>query len=152
LYLQGKTQRQIAGVIAEKFGFGWTQYSVHKDLKALRAEWRSARLSTFEAKVNAELAILDQLEMEAWAGWERSVGTYITESTKNGKDGIEVTTKTEELAGDPRFLDQVQNCVKKRCEILGLNAPVKSTHEMVGDFLDNLVAARRQKMQVTPKP
>jgi hypothetical protein len=151
LYLQGKNQFQIAEIITAEFRKEnekpFSQSHVSYDLKRVREEWRSARVNNYDAKVDMELARLDEIEREAWAAWHRTIGIYKTETRKNtlvkgtdGNQGLdlpaeEITVKKEKLAGDPRFLAAVQDCVKKRCEILGLNAPVKAEMAITGDVL-----------------
>ena len=128
LYRQGRTIPEIAQIVSAEFRPGrplLSRASIYKDIRIIREEWRTDRLANFEAKVDAELARLDLIEMAAWEGWERSHGKFVSVSEKQGVEGVEVTTKTEPLAGDARFLDQINKVVAKRCELMGLNAPTK---------------------------
>jgi hypothetical protein len=119
--LQGYSLRRIAGEV----GVNHTQ--VFLDIKAIRADWRANTRWNFEEKQNLELARLDQVELEAWKGWARTIGKVKTvrqEVDSQGKKRL--VTTIEHQAGDPRFLEVVRNCVRTRCEILGLNAPIEA--------------------------
>ena len=95
------------------------------------------------------MARLDEVEREAWDAWTRSKGDSRSVSIKGagsqcacadpegrpdpgckicediGKAVFsgEVTERTEERDGNPKFLQAVQRCIAKRCEILGLDSP-----------------------------
>jgi hypothetical protein len=128
--LDGRKQRQsdIARIIADEFpspsgsGKPYSQSSIANDLKCMRQEWRTQRAEKIDEMIDLELARIDQVEREAWVAWERSVGKNTTITEKTSADGSETSIKTEKLAGDPRFLSIQLDCVKKRCEVLGLNA------------------------------
>lgn len=124
-YLRGRTQAEIAVEL------GVNQATVSRDLQALREEWkRSALIDIDEAKAR-ELAKIDAMEIEAWQAWERSQLDAEVELTKmQGTDPekpgkLEKQRRIEGQVGDPRFLQIVQWCINKRCEILGINAPVR---------------------------
>jgi hypothetical protein len=124
LYCRRRTQIQIAEEV------GVSQRQVSDDLEKVRAWWLESTLRNFDALKSEQLARLDQIEREAWAAWERSIGTHRVEkaekrqSAQLGDTTIASVTK-EERAGNPKFLELVGQCVSKRCEILGLAAPVK---------------------------
>lgn len=128
LYLRGVTQWEIA----EQMDVN--QATISRDLKALQEEWlQSALVDINEAKAK-ELAKIDALEIEYYQAWERSqedaetiinekIGTQKGESLdKRGKE----VRKLVGQSGDPRFLQGVQWCINKRCEILGLDSPKKT--------------------------
>jgi hypothetical protein len=123
LYCRGRTQTQISAEV------GVSQRQVSDDLQKVRAWWLESTLRNFDALKAEQLARLDQIEREAWAAWERSIGTHRVEKAEKRSGGsadltIASVTK-EERAGNPKFLELVGSCVSKRCEILGLAAPVK---------------------------
>jgi hypothetical protein len=106
--------------------------TVHKDIKALIEEWRETRaLEIGQAKI-AELERINEVERTAWDAWEKSI-LMKTTTEKNsggsnqsgGYNNEEKTVRVEETAGNPAFLRIVMDCVDKRCEILGLNSPLK---------------------------
>ena len=119
LYVKGSTQSQIAR------GLGVAQSTVSADLKAIRREWRDSRIRDFDEAVAMELKKLDNLEHEAWSGWERT--QQPAESTKVTQDGsgkkAEKTVKQQQ--GNPRFLEQVHRCIAGRRTLLGLDAPTR---------------------------
>ena len=117
LYLRGQSQRDIAQQL------GVHQAQVSRDLKVLHQEWRASALQDFDARKARELAKIDELEREAWQAWKRSQEPL--EITKASSDGsskkVEKTQK--EQCGDPRFLQIVDHCIRRRCDILGFQAP-----------------------------
>lgn len=125
-YLRGSTQAEIAAEMEVD------QATVSRDLKSLRAEWmKSALIDINEAKAR-ELAKVDALEIEYWSAWERSQLNAEVETTKmQGSDPekpgkLEKQKRVEGQTGDPRYLAGIQWCIQKRCEILGVNAPIKT--------------------------
>lgn len=127
LYLAGKSQQAIAGVV------GVSQMTVSKDLTRLRAEWRAAARRDFDARMAEELARLAQLERAAWEAWGRSRdGSEATSDVAeyNGAKSCSVPARrvraggTARRAGDPRFLDQIVKCIEARLELFGAFDPV----------------------------
>lgn len=100
-------------------------------LPALRARWREHADIDFAERVALDLAKLDQLEREYWRGWERSLQKKATQKqsgrVQNKKDlhATEFEATTEELTGDPRFLDGIQKCLERRAKLIGYDAEVK---------------------------
>ncbi len=119
VYVKGSTQSQIARHL------GVAQPTVSADLKAIRREWRDSRIRDFDEAVAMELKKLDNLEHEAWSGWERT--QQPAESTKVTQDGS--GKKAEKIVkqqqGNPRFLEQVHRCIAGRRTLLGLDAPTR---------------------------
>lgn len=71
---------------------------------------------------------------------EQVAGSLLDEAIEDEaiQDEILLTIKTEDRVGDPRFLDGVQWCINKRCQILGLDAPTKITISWQKELLDLL--------------
>jgi hypothetical protein len=105
LYLQGWPMRKIAAEV----GVNHTQ--VFFDIKIIRAEWRANTHSNFEEKQNLELARIDQIEHEAWKVWQEL---------------RRLSKKERHRLGDMRPLQTILECVRRRCDILGLNAPIET--------------------------
>jgi hypothetical protein len=99
MYLQGYQQREIAAHL------GLSQQQISYDLKQIRNQWLESQLRDYDAAMNFELAKLDKISQEYWKVYERSLQA----------DGI----------GDVRALAGLADCVKKRCRILGLDAPTR---------------------------
>lgn len=113
--------------IADKLGV--TRQTIHKDLRIIKERWREEQVNDIDEKMLNELTKIDEVERNAWEAWERSIGKVKQTKTTDHPKGQTYEELIKEQAGDPRFLFVVLGCVKKRCEILGLNAPeqVKTT-------------------------
>lgn len=136
LYLQGWLQCDIAEEV------GVSQPTVSNDLKYLHKEWlASGTIDVGEAK-SQELARLDMLEVEYWKGFIRSCEDEVVTTTRDyfykGEPQTDVTVRRKPQAGDTKFLDGAKDCLKQRCKILGVEAPVE--HE-VGPRLGTVLAA-----------
>lgn len=120
-YLRGQSQRQIAKALEI------SQTTVFKDLQAVRKAWKDSMIRDFDEAKARELEKIDLVEREAWAAWERSqkVGVKKTKGV-NSKGVVDETTRTGQY-GDATFLGVALNCIKRRCDLLGLDAPVKVT-------------------------
>lgn len=99
--------------------------TISLDLRAVRAEWQSQAMKKMEEAVEAELAKIDQTEMEAWAAWMRSQGD--AEKKTEGDGGKKRTARTQ--YGDAKFLEIVLRCVEQRCKLLGLDAAKRQEHK-----------------------
>jgi hypothetical protein len=127
LYLQGRTQRDIAEVV------GVSQGQVNHDLKLIQTRWRESSIMDMNEAKQRELERLDILEREYWAAWEQSKNERTRarqESDGKSKDGkpnvVRATMEREQRDGNPAFLAGVMSCIERRCKLLGLDAPVKS--------------------------
>lgn len=123
LYLSGRTQPEIARQLQV------SQPTISRDLKYLQEKWiQSALVDINEAK-GKEIAKIDSLEIEYWEAWRRSLKERKETTTKGmisqgiQPKTVEQTIKRIETIGDPRFLQGVERCIDKRCQILGLDAP-----------------------------
>src|SRR5262249_46366485 len=76
LYLQGHSQYTIAQQV------GVTQQQISMDLKIIQKGWLASTLRDFDAAKSEQLAKLDQLELAAWAAWERSRVPHDVVTTK----------------------------------------------------------------------
>jgi transposase len=127
LYLQGRTQRDIAEVV------GVSQGQVNHDLKLIQQRWRESSIMDMNEAKQRELARLDELEREYWAAWEQSKNERTRarqESDGKSKDGkpnvVRATMEKEQRDGNPAFLAGVMSCIERRCKLLGLDAPAKA--------------------------
>lgn len=131
LYLQGATQLEIAQEI------GVSRVQITQDLKEIRAWWQQRTSMDLEAFKAEQLAKLDNLERELWEGWTASknptVSNTVSETTAGAKPGKTRSRKEITSAGDPRFLDQIQDVIEQRCKILGLFAPTKLSGVFTSD-------------------
>jgi hypothetical protein len=131
LYLQGEMQADIAASLS------LSQSTVSRALKRLQADWRASALIDINEAKARELAKIDTLELEYWTAWKRSQEDAESEITKMQGNPpkpneanplpakMETQKKREGQSGNPAFLRGIEWCINKRCEILGVNAPVK---------------------------
>lgn len=119
LYCQGAPQVEIAEELEV------SQPTVSRDLRHVRQEWRSSRIRNFDALQADELLKVDKVEREAWAAFRRSVGEKQKTTDNTGGENPGTKTVTWRDAGDPRFLSVIEDCIRRRCAILGLDAPSK---------------------------
>jgi hypothetical protein len=128
LYLRCKFQHEIAKEAQVDRG------TVSRDLKAVEAEWLKSGVMDLNAAKARALAKIDEIEREAWDAFKQSrqdaETMEVTGTTQGGKGKPEKVKKTTKgQAGDSRFLAIILDCVKRRCEILGLDAPKQQEHQ-----------------------
>lgn len=138
MYCRGYSLTKIAEVI------GVTKQQLSYDLKEIKERWKQRTTMDLDAKKSEELAKLDAIEMEAWEAFRRSQAEFTAQTVRaaegKGKSGAktkEVSKHTESRYGDARFLETALRCVAKRCEMLGLNAPVRSDVNLNPDGIMN---------------
>lgn len=133
MYLQGKKQSEIAAHLK------CSQQNISLNLKVIRDRWKESTSLGFDEHIAREIAKVDEVESECWEAWTRSKEGRTTKSGRQrgtkekGKvvDGdFEVSSRTEQSAGDVRFLDKVLDCIDKRAKLLGLYAPEKHDHTL----------------------
>jgi len=102
---------------------------IYLDLQLLRKRLLAREHKDVDFLRNEELMRIEAIEVEAWRAWWRSQEPE--ETTISGRSTTEdETTERASLTrrqrvGDARFLDTIYKCVDKRCELLGLDAPIK---------------------------
>ena len=127
MYLRAEPQWKIAQ------HFGVHPGQITRDLRVIQKQWQEqTHLNLDEAKAR-ELAKLDEIERQAWEAWVKSCKDAetmeVTGTAQGGKSIPEKVRKTTKgQAGDSRFLAIILDCVNKRSEILGLDAPRKLEH------------------------
>ncbi len=140
-YLQGWSQRKIAAEL------GLSKRQIAWDLEAIQNQWhKDTAIALDEHKIKV-LAELDELKKEAHKAWERSQVDFKATTISGKTVKVEIidpktgamhteeklrptgqVVHTETRPGDPRFLDQVNKCIERRCKLLGLDAPAKQEH------------------------
>ena len=133
MYFQGATQYEIGKDL------GLTQQQISYDLKKLRELWLSQAMQNITEGKAKELAEIDHLEKVAWQAWTDSQGEHVITTDKSGEDGDSFTTRKEDLLGDAAFLRQIQWCINKRCEILGLDAVTRNMNVDMSQLNDQQV-------------
>jgi len=132
MYLAGKWQSEIGKEL------NVTQQCVSQDLAVLRRLWLQSAAVNIDKIKSRELAKIDRLEDEAWIAWARSLKAKTKHIEKTGNKESSTTDQTEESFGDPRFMQTIQWCIAKRCEIFGLNAPFKLDTTSKGESMKPL--------------
>jgi hypothetical protein len=151
LIRENLTQREIADKIASNRNYSLSTEQISNDIKELVKRWRDAYLDDTDVLKGRELQRIDQLESAYWDSYDRSlkginqfkedVTEFTSEDDKLGEEDSTVPSKKKrfvsrkfqnERDGEVKFLNGIQWCINKRCEILGLNAPIKS--EMTFDW------------------
>lgn len=108
--------------------------NVRADIRWLRKEWREVRASQVQRIIDEQLSVIDAVENEAWASWEKSCKDAVKQTmrmtetpgvapTEGAADTPapaprNVTVAKEGQCGDPRFLTIVQECVDRRAKLL----------------------------------
>jgi hypothetical protein len=128
---QTQTLLEKDGVVNPKTGKAWSLAILARDLQELQGRWRAEALADISELRAKELQRIDELEREAWAAWHRGIGERKQTFTKKkgpgarGAGAVEASVRTEDLNGDPRYLQVVRDCQADRRKILGLDAPAK---------------------------
>ena len=123
LHLQGQTQEQIAQAV------GLSRPTIAREIKILIELWRERALADTTAVRGQELAKLDQLAAQAWAGWHRSqqerTGRVVEESGRQGTNR-RARIETYSQNGDAQFLQTLLRVAERRAKLLGLDPPQKT--------------------------
>lgn len=113
MLVRGFPYREIATAIGVK-----SLQSVHAEVQKCIAIWREEKLANINNQMVIELAHLDQVESEAWAGWERSKHLTVLGQVRNTID-----LENPSSPGNPKYLETVLKASAARCKLLGLDAP-----------------------------
>lgn len=126
LYLKGVGYKKIAEAVNEGKPYQVSHVTIFKDVVKGLKQWHEQRLQLIDRHVTIELAKIDRLEVVYMDAWERSRQAVKKEITKQSgptaaPNWVSMTTEKREVVGDPRWLEGLQWCINKRCELLGLN-------------------------------
>lgn len=130
LYIQGKTQIQIAEII------GVSQGTISNDLKELQKRWKEKSIQLIDERKAEELAKVDQLERTYWEAWLKSC-QYQEMSTMLNDKLVTVLVPLEQATpmGDTKYLAGIQWCIDRRCKMLGVDAPQKIEGELFREYV-----------------
>ncbi len=146
LLRENLTPPEIADRIAKERTYTLAQSTIREDIKTLVQRWRDAYLDDIDVLKGRELRRIDELESAYWDSYAKSLkgsAFYkedVSETQTEDKLGMDDSQAdespkrkifrsrkfTDERDGEVKFLNGIQWCINKRCEILGLNAPLKS--------------------------
>jgi hypothetical protein len=149
--LRGNSMNAIAAVV------DLAPATVSHFAKKIEADWRQSAIKSIDELKAKELAKLDQLEVEAWAAWERSKEPKRREQMEadvvRDKEGQpqrrpkSAKTMREDQIGDVKYLNLALNCIDRRIKLLGLDEVIvtegggafddrkpRSTDERLGQY------------------
>lgn len=138
MYLEGCRLREIASEI------GVTYQNIQYELNKIIQEWQKEAIQNIDQLKSIELQRINNLEARAWQSLEASEGEIVKTSEKSGtitpvkhpEDKIvlegEITTTKEQQTADPRYMRIILDCIKTRCQILGID--VKDKDEDKNNF------------------
>lgn len=151
LYLQGKTQAEIAIVLASEREYAVTRQTIARDLRTVQERWQASATEKLSAARARELAKIDRLERTYWEAWERSCQARTISSAEEciGAGGLgrgmqRKGIRREEQGGNPAYLAGVLQCIERRCRLLGLDAPDR--HEMIYNEPDDFRGESRETL------
>lgn len=143
LYLEGKTQTEIAETLSQLRNYSLSQPTIVADLKVVRERWLSSAVEDYEQTKMIELARLDEEELIAKTAWEDSRKPRRKERTRtgtnDGKPYEEFMEESENRDGNPAFLARLESIRLRRCTILGFDAQHRSQN--INAAIDTLLAA-----------
>lgn len=112
LFLQGHQAPEIA----EKENIDAA--TVCRDLRVIHDNWLARTHARYDQCIARELALLDEIERQAWEAWNRSLlnqeTTQAEKSTRDEKTKLVRKGQT----GNPMYLRIIFHCIEKRCELL----------------------------------
>jgi hypothetical protein len=125
MYLQGKTQNEMAAAI------GKSTDTVGRDLVEIKRRWVAYTTLAFDEHVAQELARIDAVERQAWDAWYTSGKPSVEIHQQDSTSGTGKRAQRRRLqrnvqkqrTPDARFLTIIGDCIDRRVKILGLNAP-----------------------------
>lgn len=163
LYLQGWPIRRICRELHH------SERTVVADLREIKQRLMESSRDKLEERQAVELAKITAVEAKAWEQYLRSCedGYKLVEETtpveddgseKAEKELAEATTNATKVTkrrkevqgqtGDPRYLTIINQCIERRCKILGLDAPEKFQDVTPANTVEILVATREESRTV----
>lgn len=142
MYLKGHRLSEIAKEI------GVTYQTIQDTLKRLIKEWQTQAIKNIDELKVIELERINKLELRAWKALEDSDGKVkkVVEKVGSVREAlmnraldpyddnedptkvnldVETTTTIEKQVADPRYMKIILDCIKTRCQILGLEVEEK---------------------------
>lgn len=142
MYLEGHRLSDIASEI------GVTYQTIQDVLKRLIKEWQTQAIKNIDELKAVELERINKLEVRAWKALEDSDGKVkkVVEKVGSLREAlmnhaldphadnedpnkvnldVETTTTIEKQVADPRYMKIILDCIKTRCQILGIETEDK---------------------------
>lgn len=115
LYLEGHSQQEIKRRLSILI-----PGHVAAAIRRMVIEWKAETIFNIGEAKAIELQRINKLEAETWSSFELSKRGAEVKCPTTGR-----TLGYARLPGDKGWLNIAKDCVRARCEILGLNAPEK---------------------------
>ena len=143
--LKGCTSTNMLVAALADNGVQASAATVAKDVGLVLRDWRASSIRDLGLARMAECEKISQVEREAWKAWELSKRDFkrtrkrktVVYDQDDGSEGEEIQTDVEQRDGDPRFMQLILDCIKRRCALLGLDADQMAEGEDVGDRFGN---------------
>jgi hypothetical protein len=114
-------------VIAQQLNL--SQQTISRDLQEVKKRWLQKADVSFDEHVAHEIAKLEILEREYWAGWKRSQqprkNSLVTVREKTDATPGENEAREGMRDGNPRFLEGVLFVMERKARLLGLDKPTR---------------------------
>jgi hypothetical protein len=112
-------------VIAQQLNL--SQQTISRDLQEVKRRWLQKATVSFDEHVAHEIAKLEILEREYWAGWKRSQQPrkLVTVREKTDATPGEKEAREGMRDGNPRFLEGVLFVMERKARLLGLDKPAR---------------------------
>lgn len=144
-YLGGRTMLQVCDKMKEDYNKTISISRVSQIIAAATEEWKKEQSKSIEEKKMVEIEKINNLEKIYTDAWQRSLLAAETTISKMepgrtpaAKKKLKEVIKTiRESAGDPRYLQGIQWCIEKRCELMGHDAPQKIEANLTGTITNN---------------
>lgn len=140
-WAQGLTGEQTA----ERLGI--SRETVYADRQSLKLWWREQAVAPADDLLARELMQIDTVIREAWHAWRQSLKDSVTETKKDGANGVETTIAKRGQSGDPAHLNAVLKAVEMRARLLRLidkGPRVNATQINIGDSAADVAKLRRE--------
>ncbi len=147
LYKRGWSIRKIAEEVRTRLDTSCSTRTIWNDINELLQEWREARITDTDDRVQLELERIDDTVRELWEQWDKSKENYVRERNKrvgvpvpqtdeNGQPVGEateiVTVKRENYSenivglGNPAYIAEIRQQLAERRKLLGLYAATET--------------------------
>lgn len=162
--LQGYSHRWIS----EKVGL--SEPTITKEVAIIQQYWEDHAITNWNQLRNQQLARIDVLEWEAWAGYYRSLRPSEVETVQEGRaETVEKADRKGENAsldklnrlarkvrkerdGERGWLDTVKWCIAERNRMLGFYAPLTLSEEEIARMISQVRQSFAQGQQISIVP
>ena len=144
--------------------------TVTKEIAIIKQHWVDHSVTNWNELRNQQLARIDVLELEAWAGYYRSLRPEEVETVQEARtehDKMQVRTKEhsavdrlnrlarkvrKERDGERGWLETVKWCISERNKMLGFYAPLVLSEEEIARMITQVRQSFAQGQQISILP